>query len=87
MRIGTYLLQKGLYVASTSIRAQAQRARLYGSDEREKVLSQIESAAAVVLRRMVNGLEVPKRYSEDHSTLLVHVLFQSSRNANRCCGA
>src|SRR5215218_7461179 len=78
-RIATYVIDKQLYVPTASVRAQAQRSKLYGSDEREKLLSQIESAAAVVLHAMVDRSEHPHRHSADHSTLLVHVLFQSAR--------
>jgi hypothetical protein len=78
-QIGTYLLDRGQYIPSTSIRNQAQRAKLYGSIERENVLSQVEGAASAVVRNMVNKLEVPARNSPDHTTLLVHVLFQLTR--------
>jgi hypothetical protein len=78
-QIGTYLLRNGKYIPSTSIRAQAQRANLYGSDKTEQALSKLEGRASAAINRMLQKLEMPTRLSEDHVDLLQHILFQSSR--------
>jgi Protein of unknown function (DUF4238) len=78
-RIAMFHLSKGLYVPSTSIRGQAQRAKLYGSQQREKALGDVESAASPIIRIAVKKRSLPTPYSQAHADLLIHVLTQAFR--------
>jgi hypothetical protein len=78
-QIGLYNLPGDRFVRSTSIRDQAQRKKLYGTQGGEQALCDLEGAAAAVLRRVIQQGEVPEFQSSDHFTLLIYVLFQAHR--------
>jgi hypothetical protein len=78
-QIGVFLLSRERFVPNTSIRCQAQRARLYGAAAHEKAIGLLEQSAAAVMQQIIQSRTVPKRFSEAHTTLLNFLVFQMLR--------
>jgi hypothetical protein len=78
-QIALYNLKGSQFVRSTSIRHQAQRKKLYGTNAREKAFADLEGLAAGVLRHLVERRQIPKWRSAEHTTLMTHILFQLMR--------
>jgi hypothetical protein len=78
-RIGMYIISSDEFVSSSSIRDQAQQFKLYGSDQTEKVLSELEGDVSVIIGRMIEWLEVPKFHSKEHFGLILYILIQHHR--------
>lgn len=77
--VTTYLLSRGQFIEGASIKKQAQRHRLYGSDEVEKSFHPIEGMGANLFRRIDAGVATLKRGSEDHANLILWTFFQAGR--------
>ncbi len=84
-QINLYLIDNRRLIRSVSIRDQAQRHKLYGSDEREKTLAGLERITSPVIRRMVELRQVPIWQSGDHATLITYVLLQAHRTPTADC--
>jgi hypothetical protein len=86
--VGLSNLRTGKTVTGASIKHQACRDWFYGRDGKaERALSDIEGAAATVLRRIINTNRPPKRYSDDHRILATFLLIQSARTATAAADA
>lgn len=79
--IGLYNLEKELFVPNTSIKNQASEDFYYGKDGKiEEKLSHIENLLAPKISEIITTQELPKRESEEHIALLIHIIITEMRN-------
>jgi hypothetical protein len=78
-RIGLFNIPRRLFVPSASIKAQAQRHKLYGDAETEMALAELEGAASAVIRKAIRDGSLPPRSDDAHYTLVTYVIFQAER--------
>lgn len=78
--IGMFINKKKLYIKQASIKKQASRKNLYGNTrDIENFLMIIESTAAIIIRKIVNELELPAYGSSDYLVLLLFLLLLEAR--------
>lgn len=78
--INLFNIQSDKIVIGANLTNQCYKNYFYGDDDKiEKALGTIEGAAAHVFRDMVNFSKIPKKYSKEHTNLLIHILTQNGR--------
>lgn len=79
-RVAVFNINQRKTVLSASIKGQCQRSFLYGKDgEREKLLSQIETKAAIVIHRVIDTGCIPPKGTKEFVCLLYYLLLQHGR--------
>ncbi|MEG1726074.1 MAG: DUF4238 domain-containing protein [Anaerovoracaceae bacterium] len=69
-------------IIDANLTNQCYKNYFYGGDDKiEKSLGLIEGAAAKVFKDIIESSTFPKRYSKEHSNLLIHVLIQHARTS------
>jgi hypothetical protein len=78
-KVSLYHIPSALYVPGAPIKSQACEDNFYKELAIEAALGGLEGAAARIIRDAIGGEALPKRFSEDHHSLLLFVLSQEAR--------
>lgn len=82
--IGVFHQEKELFIRSSSIKHQGSKDFYYGKDGLiEEGLSQIESLLAPKLKDIIKTGVLPKKESDEHIALLIHIILTDLRNPTR----
>lgn len=78
--IGMFINKHSKYVKQVSIKKQACKDYLYGREQIiEDTLMNIESKAAILIKRIIETHEIPSKQSEDYHFLLMFILLLETR--------
>lgn len=78
--VGTFILEKLLYVPTASIKGQCQRAYFYGRDQvREKSFQSFEDAWAPLFKEILSSRKLFSVFTADHLFVLLFLVMQRGR--------
>jgi len=78
--IDIYNISNREIIIGAKLKTQCYEPYFYGKDgEIEKILSEIDEKASLIIRNVIAGTSVPQRFSAEHVNLLFYILAQMGR--------
>jgi hypothetical protein len=81
--IAFYSVKSSASFNTASIKGQCCKDYFYGKDiQPDKALREIETEAAIIIKKIISARQLPPKLSKDHKVLMTYVLLQHARTVN-----